>query len=126
MSIFLDALIWEFVDVPKEIIRGWRNFLLFNLNHFSILTLLKTFISPWHRYAYSYGKFFEIKKNIGVLIFNLMSRTIGAMLRSFIIIIGLLIEALIVLTGIIILIGWFLSPILLLGGFLFGLKLFIS
>ncbi len=123
MSIFLQALIWQFFDVPKEILKAWRNFLVFNLNYFSVPTLLKTFISPWRKYVYRYGKIFDIKNNFGTFIFNMMSRTIGAILRSFFIIIGLLVEVLIILIGAIIFLGWLALPFLLIFGLIFGIKL---
>ena len=125
MNIFLQALIWQFFDVPKEILKGWRNFLLFNLNYFSVPILLRTFISPWHRYSYSYGKIFEVWKNIQVFVFNVMSRVIGAILRSVFIIIGILAEILIILIGIIILLGWLALPFFLFFGLIFGIKLLV-
>ena len=125
MNIFLQALIWQFFDVPKEILKGWRNFLLFNLNYFSVPILLRTFISPWHRYSYSYGKIFEVWKNIQVFVFNVMSRVIGAILRSVFIIIGILAEILIILIGIIILLGWLVLPFFLFFSLIFGIKLLV-
>ena len=125
MNIFLQALIWQFFDVPKEILKGWRDFLLFNLNYFSVPILLRTFISPWHRYSYSYGKIFEVWKNIQVFVFNVMSRVIGAILRSVFIIIGILAEILIILIGIIILLGWLVLPFFLFFSLIFGIKLLV-
>ncbi len=126
MSIFLQALIWQFFDAPKAILKAWQNFLLFNLNYFSVPTLLKTFFSHWRRYGYPYGKVFEVWKNIETFIFNMMSRIIGAILRTIFIIIGLLLEILIILTGIIIFLGWLVLPFLLVLGFVFGVKLFLT
>jgi len=123
MNIFLQALIWQFFDAPKEILKGWRNFLLFNLNYFSIPILLKTFFYPWHKYSYSYGKVFELWKNIQVFVFNIMSRFIGAGLRTIFIIIGILGEALIILGGIIVFLGWLFLPFLLIFGLIFGVTL---
>ncbi|MBZ9577849.1 hypothetical protein KJA13_02320 [Patescibacteria group bacterium] len=123
MSIFLQGLIWQFFDVPKAILKGWKNFLLFNLNYFSVPILLKTFFSHWRRYHYPYGKVFEAWKNIETFVFNMMSRIIGALLRTIFIILGLFIEALIILGGTIVFFGWLLLPVLLLAGLLFGLKL---
>jgi len=123
MNIFLQALVWQFLDVPKGILKAWRNFLWFNLNYFSVPTLLKTFISPWRKYRYSYGRIFEIWKNFGTLVFNVMSRIIGAILRSFFIIIGLLVEILIIIIGVIIFLGWLILPFLLVFGLIFGIKL---
>jgi len=126
MTIFLEVLIWYFRDVPAEILKGWRNFLLFNLNYFSLPLLLKTFFSHWRKYYSPYGRTFEIWKNIESLVFNLMSRIIGALLRTVFIILGILTEILTILAGAIVLVSWILLPVLLLTGFFFGLKLCLT
>ena len=125
MSIFLQVLIWQFFDAPKAILKAWQNFLLFNLNYFSVPTLLKTFFSHWRRYRYPYGKAFEIWRNIETFIFNIMSRIIGAILRTIFIITGLLLEILIILIGIIIFLGWLVLPFLLVLGLTFGFRLLL-
>jgi len=125
MSIFLQALVWQFFDASKAIWRAWRNFLLFNLNYFSLPLLFRTLFSHWHKYRYSYGRFFELWKNIEVLIFNLMSRLIGAMMRIAYIVIGFVVEIIIILGGAIILIGWLLLPVLLGLGLIFGIYLLV-
>jgi len=123
MNIFFEALIWQFFDVPKAILIGWKNFLLFNLNYFSVPLLLRTYFSHWHRYSYSYEKVFEFWKNIEVFVFNMMSRIIGAILRTFFIIIGATVEVAIVIIGLIILLIWLVLPFILISGLLFGIKL---
>jgi len=125
MNVFLQVLVWQFFDVPKLILIAWKNFLLFNLNYFSVPLLLRTYFSHWRRYSYSYEKVFEFWKNIEVFIFNMMSRIIGVILRTFLIIGGLTFELLIFLFGIIILIIWLIAPLALIAGFLFGLWLII-
>ena len=116
---------WQFFDVPKGILKAWRNFLKFNLNYFSIPLLLKTFFSPWHRYRMSYGKKFAPWHYFEAFVFNSMSRIIGAFLRLFFILLGIFFEALIFFTGLIILLGWFLLPIIFIIGFLFGFSLLL-
>lgn len=123
MSIFLQALIWQFFDVPKAILKAWQDFLWFNLNYFSVPTLLKTYFSHWRRYRYPYGKAFEFWKNIETFVFNMMSRIIGAILRTVFIIIGLAIEILIILIGMIIFLGWLVLPFFLIFGLIFGISL---
>jgi len=123
MNIFFEALTWQFFDAPKAILIAWKNFLLFNLNYFSIPLLLRTYFSHWHRYSYSYEKVFEFWKNIEVFVFNMMSRIIGAILRTFFIIIGATVEVAIVMIGLIILLTWLALPFLLISGLLFGIKL---
>jgi len=123
MSIFLQGLVWQFFDAPKAILKGWQTFLWFNLNYFSVSTLLKTYFSHWRRYRYPYGKAFEFWKNIETFVFNIMSRIIGAILRTVFIIIGLATESLIILMGIIIFLGWLVLPFFLILGLIFGISL---
>ncbi|HHE76506.1 MAG TPA: hypothetical protein ENL27_00760 [Candidatus Parcubacteria bacterium] len=122
-NIVFRFLAWQFSVAPRKIIEAWRNFLLFNFNYFSISFLLRTFFFPWRRYADSYGKIFEFKKNFQVFTFNTMSRIIAMIARAFFILLGVFSEILIFFIGAIALICWFLLPILLFVGFLIGLKL---
>ena len=126
MNMFLQVFVWYFWDKPKAILAAWANFLRFNLNYFSLITLLRTFFSHWHRYGYSYGKIFEVWKNIETFVFNIMSRVVGMILRTFLIILGLATEVLIILIGLVIFLGWIFLPILLLAAFLFGLNLCLT
>ncbi len=124
-NIFLHWLSWHFYDMPKAILKAWRNFLWFNLNYFSLPILLKTLFSPWHRYRYSYTKPFSFKKYINIWFFNTMSRAIGFFLRILIIISGVLIEVFIFFAGIILFFCWLLLPIFLLLLLFFGVKLIL-
>ena len=112
-NIFFQYLEWHFIDMPKVIFGAWKNFLKFNLAYFSISLLLKTFFSPWHHYRYSYGKGFDPKKYVEVFFSNIISRFIGAVMRTILIIVGIVLEVLIFFGGIIILVGWLIFPILL-------------
>ena len=114
---------WQFFDVPGSILRGWRNYLKFNLNYFSVPVLIKTFFSPWRRYKFSYGKGFNAGRYFEAFTFNMMSRIIGAVLRLFFIFLGLLIEIFIVLTGAVIFFGWLILPFLLAGGIFYGVRI---
>ncbi len=114
---------WQFFDVPKSILKAWRNFLRFNLNYFSVPTLLKTLFSHWRRYSYSYGKRFDPGRYFEALTFNMMSRVIGAILRTFFIIIGLLIEVFLFFAGLILFLGWIILPLLLIIFFIYGFRI---
>lgn len=121
----LQFLIWQFFDMPKAILKGWRNFLLFNLNYFSIPILLKTFFSHWHRYYFPYGKKWDPMRWIEAFVGNIFSRIIGIIFRTVFIIIGLLIEIFILIVGIIIFVSWFVLPVLLLAGLWFSLRIIL-
>ena len=108
--------------MSRELIKAWKNFLLFNLNYFSTLSLFKTLFSPWRKYKWSYGKGFDIKRYFEVLFSNLISRVLGAITRSFLIFIGLAVEIFIVFAGLIVFVGWLIMPTLLVAGLIFGFK----
>ncbi|MDP3991203.1 MAG: hypothetical protein Q8P63_02830 [Candidatus Nealsonbacteria bacterium] len=122
-NIFLQYLEWHFFDALKGISAGWKNYLRFNLNYWSVPMLLKTLFSPWRRYHYSYGKGFNIKKYFEVFTFNVISRTLGAIMRSVLIIFGLIAEVFVFLAGALVVLFWLLLPFLLLFGFYFGFKI---
>ncbi len=114
---------WQFYDVPKFILKTWRNYLTFNLNYFSVLQLLKTLFSPWRQYKWSPGRGFDIPRFFEALFSNLISRILGAIVRSVLIVIGLSIEIFIIFTGLIIFLGWFILPILLILGIYHGFRI---
>jgi len=122
-NILFQYLTWHYVDQVRVISRAWKNFLRFNLNYFSISLLLKTLFSHWRKYQWSYGRGFDIKRYAEVFFSNLISRVIGAIIRFFLILIGVVAEIIIVLAGIIVFLGWLLLPVLLLAGLWFGFKL---
>ena len=70
-------------------IKTWLNFIKFWWYFFSIPLLLKTLFSAWHRDATKYPKGFALKEFSQALIFNLLSRFIGAFVRLITIIFGL-------------------------------------
>ncbi len=123
-NILFHYLGWQFFEMPENILSGWENFLRFNLNYFSIPLLLKTFFSPWRRYYWIYPKGFDIAIYFEVIISNLISRVLGAFMRTVLITIGILAEIFLFFAGLIIFIGWLLLPFLLLVGFLFGIRFF--
>ncbi|PIY89349.1 MAG: hypothetical protein COY73_01130 [Candidatus Nealsonbacteria bacterium CG_4_10_14_0_8_um_filter_37_14] len=122
-NILFQYLTWHYVDQVRGILLAWKNFLRFNLNYFSISLLLKTLFSHWRKYQWSYGRGFDIKRYAEVFFSNLISRVIGAIIRFFLILIGVVAEIIIVLAGIIVFLGWLLLPVLLLAGLWFGFKL---
>ncbi len=124
-NILSQYLLWHFIDSPRAILMAWKNFLLFNLNYFSLSLLIKTFFSYWHKYRWYYPKSFSFGKILEVFFSNLISRIMGAILRFFLIIIGLLAESLIFFIGLIVLLIWFLLPAFLAIGFTIGFFLII-
>lgn len=116
---------WHYFEMPGNILVGWKNFLKFNLNFFSIPLLLKTFFSPWRRYKWSYPRGLIIGKYLEVFFSNLISRVIGAMMRIILILFGILIEIFLILGGAVVFVGWLVLPIFLILGLIIGFKFLI-
>jgi len=107
----IQFFIWYLVDVPRQILSAWWNFLKFGLQYFSIPILLKTLFAPWRKYQWSYGEGFDLQRFAEALATNIISRTLGAIVRAIFIALGLLAEVLILIAGLIVLVGWFVLPI---------------
>lgn len=124
-NIFIQYLCWQFFDAPKSILVGWKNFLKFGLNYFSIPLLLKTLFSPWRRYRWTYPKAFDIGIYLEVFFSNLISRILGLILRVFLIFFGFLTEILFIFGGLFILFIWLILPFLIFLGFYFGFRILL-
>jgi len=121
-NIIIQWLSWQFFEMPGNILKAWKNFLKFNLNYFSIPLLLKTLFSPWRRYKVSYGRGFDVGRYFEVFLSNLIFRGLGAIMRIFLIFIGLFVEIFLILGGLIIFFGWLILPLLLILGLVFGFR----
>ncbi len=122
-NIFFQYLEWHFIEMPRDILKAWKNYLKFNLNYWSLPLLIKTFFSHWRRYNFSYGRGLDLKRYLEAFHFNLISRVLGAIVRSFFIVIALLIEFFIVLLGLIIFLLWIFLPFILFLGLWEGFKI---
>lgn len=122
-NIFVLYLEWQFLDTSKAILQGWANCLRFNLNFWSVPLLLKTFFSHWHRYRYSYGKGLDFKRYLESFTFNMISRVLGMIMRSVLIVLGLITEVFVFLAGIIVFFVWLMSPFILTWSLFYGFKI---
>lgn len=125
MGILIEYLSWHFLKVPMAILSAWRNILIFNLSYFSVPLLLKTLFVPWRRTAWSYGKGFNARRFLEVFASNLISRILGAIVRSFVIFAGLITELALIALGPLVLLFWFVLPILIVFSFFYGIELLI-
>lgn len=122
-NILIQYFFWHFWEMPKKILRTWKDFLNFSLNYFSTFLLIKTFFSHWHRYSWAYPRGFDIGVYLEVFISNLISRVLGMILRFFLIIIGISVEVFIIFAGAFLFIMWLMLPFLLLSGLQFGFRI---
>ena len=124
-SIILQYIEWQFIDTPRGVLKAWKNCLKFNLNYWSVIVLIKTFFTHWRRYRFDYGKGFDFKRYFEVWTFNIISRILGMVLRSVLIVLGLVSEIFVFLIGLLVIWGWLVLPLLLILGLIFGFKLLL-
>jgi hypothetical protein len=120
-NIVLEWFSWQFYEMPGFLLFVWKNYLRFATNYFSVPLLLKTFLSPWRRYSWVYPKGFDIMEIFSTFISNIFSRFIGAIIRTFLIVFGLLFQIFVLVAGLIILLFWIFMPFLIVMGFIFCL-----
>jgi len=116
---------WHFFEIPKKIIKIFWNFLVFNFHYFSITLLLKTLFSHWKKYRDFYPKGLDIKKYSYIFISNTISRLIGAIVRTTVIALGLVLEVLIFITAFIVLFSWIFLPLIIIFLFVSGIQFLI-
>ena len=119
-SVLGEYIKWHYYEMPKEIQRGWFNYLKFYLNYFSVPILLKTFFTPWRRYSWSYGRGFSFSRYFEVFISNMSTRVIGMIVRTFLIIAGIIVDLFILVFGAGFYLIWFFLPVIIIILFVMG------
>lgn len=117
LSIIVPYVRWHYYDQPSAFLKAWRNFVLFGIEFFSVRTLLRTFFSPWKQ-MYSVRKTlgFDIGDILKTGIENILVSMIGAVLRSWVLLLAICYEILIIIIGLILILFWFLLPFIIMWG----------
>jgi len=118
LSIVNDYLLWHYTRAFKEIFHVWSNFLWFVIHFFSIPQLMRSWFSPWKRMIEDRGNTWNFEDLAGFIVIGFFSRLIGFILRTIIIVLGLVALSIVVVAGITTYLFWFVAPfsiILLLG-----------
>jgi hypothetical protein len=116
---------WHYTTASRQILLVWSNYLRFYWEYFSVPLLIKTLLSPWHNQAETYSRGFDLKEYSTVFLGNLISRFLGAIVRTVVIIIGLLFSLAALLAGSFVFVLWLLWPLLFIFGAAIGVYLII-
>ena len=81
-------------------------------DYFSVLELASTLFSPWHHIVDPYGRGFDPSRFFWTLGGNLISRLLGAIVRSVVIVMGLTGTLVAFVLGVFWLVFWLSAPIL--------------
>lgn len=103
---------WYYTEAIKNILKGWRNFIIFSLEYFSIPLLLKTLFAPWKRDITRRPRGLDVKQLFESLVFNLISRGIGFIVRFLTIWVGILFFFLVIILGAVFFVVWLFLPLI--------------
>ena len=104
---------WYFLEIPIKIVNLVYQYSITIIKIYSFVFLLKTFFSPWKNQSYAYpDKGFDINRILEVWTSNMVSRIVGAFVRFFTILIGLITLVITIIIGSFCLFIWVTYPIL--------------
>lgn len=120
-----DIFGWWYSQGIREFLVYLKAFFLKITDLFSVKMLLKTFLAPWKRDIVSLeGLPFNLM--IRVIIFNLVARLIGAVIKTFILFIYFLALAIFLSLALSLVLIWLLLPLISILGIIFGIVLIFS
>lgn len=122
-QIILGYLKWHYSKAIHSLSQILNNFLYFISEFFSLKLLFRNFFSPWKRMTDEYPNSFNLKDYFYAFMTNLIVRVVGIIMRTFIIIIGLICFITFVLAYPIIIVLWLILPLIVIILMLMGLFL---
>ncbi len=116
---------WHYGQAFRQIRHLAKNFLWFTVHFFSLPQLTRSLIAPWRRITTERGRRFSLEDVAGYLIVNLISRLIGAMIRTIVITLGLLTLLTLTVGTIIVYAAWILAPLLIVANLYLAIQLLV-
>lgn len=120
---FFDYVRWHYREGPGALVHIWFTFLRYLEQRFAIRLHAQSLFAPWHRVQETTHRQFDIEEWAANTLVNIISRLLGFLFRSVLILCGLLAIVLHTLALIGVLLVWFLAPIIVTGLFLGGITL---
>ena len=116
---------WYYGEAVKDLLMKWKNFVIFSLEYFSIPLLLKTLFAPWKRDITRKPRGLDLKKLFEYITFNLISRSIGFIIRFLTICVGILFFFFVAIAGAMFFIIWIFLPLIFIGLLILAIILLI-
>ncbi len=116
---WINVVPWWYRSVPRELLKQQQLLLATTVDYFSFRVLMQTLFQPWKRDEIAADRL-SLQQRFEVLGLNVMSRMIGAVVRS-----GAMLAGVVVIIGIlsfflVLWISWALAPLFALGLIVFG------
>ncbi|MFA6475814.1 MAG: hypothetical protein WCV68_00195 [Candidatus Paceibacterota bacterium] len=128
LAIIVNYLIWHYTRAVLEFSHIYKNILSFLINFFSIPVLVRSYFAPWRRMGEDYTKdiFHDFEDVVAVFVVNFIMRIVGVVMRTVIIIAGLLFVIIVALFYPVLLIVWLLLPLILVVLAMLGIGLLVK
>jgi len=107
-----EYLLWHYGAAPREFFALWKNFLWFGYHFFSIPLLVSTFAAPVYRLQEKSSGSFDPGRILGDFVVTTLMRIVGMILRTIVLALGTVFEAILALLAVPALALWLLLPIL--------------
>lgn len=114
---------WHYSEAFRDLFHNWKHFLVFVSHLFSLKLLVKTWFSPFGRLNEDYKKTFSLEDFMETLVVNVVMRLVGAVMRTFVIISGLVTLTAVFALGLLSFVLWALAPLVVVSLFIQGLSL---
>ena len=124
-SIIHDYFVWHYTQAWWQMWGVWRNFLFVVVHYFSIPQLMKSWFAPFKRTVEGRGDKFSLEDLAAYIIINFLSRVVGAIARTGIIVIGLIALLLTIVGGFVTYLFWMVAPFMIIGLLGASLSLFL-
>ena len=106
-----EYLAWHYSIGVFEIARAWTNIHWFLYHYFSISILLKNLLAPFHRIREARVRGFDPQNLFEVFIINTLMRIVGAVIRMFVIVVGLVAQGVVFVLGALFVAFFLLAPV---------------
>ncbi|MGE5392667.1 MAG: hypothetical protein ACM3NH_02895 [Candidatus Saccharibacteria bacterium] len=103
---------WYLLQVPMKLVDSERILVVWIWRFFSVGFFILRVFSPWHKDITGYGRGFDLGVWLHAFGWNLISRLIGAILRLFLIVLGLILEALAIVLSMVLVAAWYGWPVI--------------
>lgn len=124
--ILVSFFIWHYTLGLSQALSGSIEFVKAVFRFFSVSYLLRSLFSPWHSIAERYSRGFALGEYLMTFLGNVLSRVLGAMVRSCVIVFGLAATVCALVCAVIFMVFWLLMPFAITGLFITGVTLIIS
>lgn len=105
-------VVWHYSRAVVDLFRNWSNMVWFVFTFFSLPLLFRTLFAPFRRLDEGYEKGFNPEQWAGTFIVNTLMRFVGACVRLFVIVLGIVVLAVVLCGGFFLLLTWLVAPLL--------------